>query len=404
MDLIPEKESEKQENIKILYDVLCFHKNKDKGKEEDDKQKVEKEQKNKKKKLIKLEPSFWDKINEKAIEKCLEFFNKNHYLSNINENEEKALKILELFYKYKPPEINTELKIVPNQNGKFCKYNELYNEKEIIPKFKDMLKYYFSYDICNCLIHKKLNLNIFKELSINENIIKKIKNSFYKKLDENNYDEEYSRHINKAKQLIHFYPKNEEENKDNLVKQFIQCYKIISGEKIEEEEINTINISLWEKAIKILIIDLLKKIDKDKNLFRTLKRLKINEENEDDVIININKFYYILFYYLREDEEKKIINKFSFIPNEKKEYKLFNFIFCNKDIDNDIINILSYLDKSNEFQETLIYQKINLPISHQQKSLENIATKIDKLIKKRFNQIDELFEMKKKELKIEENF
>ena len=311
---------------------------------------------------------------------------------------------MELFYKYKPPEINTELKIVPNQNGKFCKYNELYNEKEIIPKFKDMLKYYFSYDICNCLIHKKLNLNIFKELSINENIIKKIKNSFYKKLDENNYDEEYSKHINKAKQLIHFYPKNEEENKDNLVKQFIQCYKIISGEKIEEEEINTINISLWEKAIKILIIDLLKKIDKDKNLFRTLKRLKIKEENEDVVITNINKFYYILFYYLREDEEKKIINKFFFIPNEKKEYKLLNFIFCNKDIDNDIINILSYLDKSNEFQETLIYQKINLPISHQQKSLENIATKIDKLIKKRFNQIDELFAMQKKELKIEENF
>ena len=134
-----------------------------------------------------------------------------------------------------------------------------------------------------------------------------------------------------------------------------------------------------------------------------MKRLGIREENEDVIIQNYNKFYYILFYYLREEGEKKILDKFSFIPNEKREYRILKDIFCNKDIDNDIKNILSYLDKNNKFQEILIYQKIKLSINHQQKSLEDIALEIDKLIKKKFTQIDNFFEVQK-ELNIEDNF
>ena len=196
---------------------------------------------------------------------------------------------MEILYKYKQPELNYELNIVPNQKGKLCKYKDLYNDNEINPKFKLMLKKYFHSDLSNILVHKKLKFNNIKELSINPDIIKNIKRGFYEKLDEKDYKIQYENYLEKAKQLLHFYPKNEDDNKkDNLIKQFINCYKVISGEEIEDEEINTIDTSIWDKAIKILLIDLLQKINEDRNIFTTLTRLKINKENEDIVIESLN--------------------------------------------------------------------------------------------------------------------
>ena len=353
--------------------------------------------------------------------------------------------------------MKTNLKIVPNQKGFFCKYEELYKEKEINQNFKIMLKNYFYYDISDFLVHKKFEKIVLKEFSINEQIIEKIKNSFYNKLNDNNknndnddknkkiYDVQYMKYIEKSIQLIHFYPKNEEEyieenendknkdkkkkekkeevkmeeekedlekeinkekdqkkNKENIIKKFISCYKVISGEKIEEEEINTTDISIWDKAIKILLIDLLKKINEDENMSGTIKRLKITEDKENDIFNSLNNFYYIIFYYLREDDEKKIINDFSFIPNELKEYKCLNDVYINTDIDKEIKNIFSYLVKDNKYENILIHEKINLPIPHKEKCLVHIASEIDKMIKTYYTKIDAIVD--KSKVKIEETY
>ena len=93
----------------------------------------------------------------------------------------------------------------------------------------------------------------------------------------------------------------------------------------------------------------MKKLDSDKKFSGTFKRLKIKEVNEKNLIENLNGFYSILFTYLRDGNEKEIINDFNFIPNERKEYKKLNYVYCNKDIDNDIKEIYSYLDKNTVF-------------------------------------------------------
>ena len=265
-----------------------------------------------------------------------------------------------------------------------------------------MLKKHISYDISDFLIHKKLKLTTPNKFSINEDIIKIIKNSFKEKNDKNNiYSDEYINEINveKAKELIKFYPKNEKENEENIVKKFIKCYKKISGEKIDEEEIDTINISLWEKTIEILCIELLKIIDKDQKISESLIRMNINQE--DELIKNLNLFYSILFKYVKDN---KALDLYNFIPNEKKVYKKLNNVFCNKDIDKEIRLILTYLNEYNIFDDILIYYKIKLGIKHQQKSLEDIALEVDKEIKKKFTKIDNLIEIQKKEVKIDENF
>ncbi len=76
------------------------------------------------------------------------------------------------------------------------------------------------------------------------------------------------------------------------------------------------------------------KLNEDKNISATFKRLKIKKENEDELFKNLNSIYYLLFIYLRD--EREIINDFAFIPNERREYKKLNLVFCNKGIDNDI--------------------------------------------------------------------
>ena len=431
LSLIPEVgNNEKQRDIKMLYETLWIkiqYKQKEKNNQQNE---LEEEiLKEKEEKLIKLDSSFWEKINEKALEKCLKFFEYYNNLKYIDLNEENAISNLEVLYKYIEPqtEKNKELKIVPNQNGYFCRFIDLYNENDINQNFKKMLKDIFNYDLSNLLIHQKLKgLTVHKNLTIDDKITLKIQNSFYKKLNEEEpekkdededededekkkdkkkiYYEQYSKHIKKAKELIHFYPKNEGKEEDNLVKKFIKCYKLISKETFEEEEINTFNSNLWDKAIKILLIDILRLINKDKNFSETFKRLNMIEKDEDELINNLNDFYDILFKYLLGDNEIKIIDDFEFVPNERKEYKKLNYVFINKDIDEEIKEIYSYLDKDNYFKKVLIPKKINLHRAHQEKTLKDITLKIDREIKRIFLKIDNFLEIRTKEVKIEENF
>ena len=398
LELVPIKDNEKQLDIRKIYS--CLYLKNDKEKYNDNKNK----NKDLKIKNVDLEPSFFDKVNKIALDKCIDSLHKKKRLSSIDENEDEALNILDILYKYKQPQVYNELKIVPNQNGNFCKYNELYDENEFNPNFRQILKEDFEYDISNFLIHKKSNLKIIKNFIINEEIIKKVKNSFMEKYKEENkkYSDEHINNCNvkKAKALIRFYPKNEEENKDNIVKKFIKCYKVISGEKINEEEIDTINISLWEKTIKILCVELLKIIHDDHEISKSISRININEENE--LIENLNLFYSILQIYVKD---KKTLDLYNYIPNEKKVYKKLNNVFCNKDIDTEIRNILTYLNENNRYDDILIYYKIELDFKHQQKSLEDIAIEVDKEIKKKFTKIDSLLEIKKNSVvEIDENF
>ena len=362
LELIPKENNEKQKDIKCIYQNLFL-----KGKELNEK-------------AIDLGQSFLEKINEKALEKFISFFANHKKLKDINENEEEAFHILELLYKYIKPQVEDELNIVPNQNGIFCSYKYLYNEKEFNKNFKETLKNYFHYDISDILIHKKLRLKASKDLAINEDIIKKIKNSF-----SDNFGN--IENIIKAKKLMSFYPKDESEKGKNTVKQFIQCYKIISGEEIKEEEIDTTNISLWEKPIKILLNEILAMLDKDCSINKTAERIG---KRENEIISFLNDFYKIFFHYT---EDVKNIN-YKFIPNEKCIYKKLDEIYINKDkeIDKDIRDILSTLDEQQSYDNLLIHKEIDLSKHHKEKTLEDIAKVIDTIIKEKYKSIDFMIE------------
>ena len=347
--LIPKEKNEKQKEIKFIYENIFL-----KGKAL-------------KEKIINIENSFWEETNKITLKKILVFFNKDRKLKDICEDEEKAIKILEIIYKYLNPQTDEyeNIKLVPNQNGNLCVYNELYIEDKIgINKnFKSVLKNYFDYDICNNLIHKKIKLNSQKILKIGEEIDRKISHSF-------SNTSEQEKNLEKAKILLKFYPNKEKDGK-NIIKEFIDCYKILSGEKIEGEELETECISIWRKSIQILLIEIIKIIHEDKNIQKTSERIGLNEEQ---IILNLNKFYSILFEYFKDEKE---FENYNFVPNEKGLYMQINKIYENKDIDDDIIEILLLKNKKNDFKEKLIHKKIKLHKIHQKKSLEDIAHEID---------------------------
>ena len=266
LELIPKNDDgNKQKDIKAIYEILC----------NDGKQLKEI--------VIDLESTFWNITNEFAKKKIINSFKKKTQLKDIDQNEDKALRILETLYKYIQPELkdNENLKIVPNQYGNLLGYNELSEEKQLNQNFKNMMKKLFDYDISFYLKHKNLNYSISKILTINEDIIQKINEGF-----KNDYDNIKE----KAKEFIKFYPKNEE---DNYVFKFIDTYKALTGEKFNEEQINTNNIIVWEKAIKILLEELLNIINNDKNIEETSKRIKLDE---DKTIEKLNIYLFILIY------------------------------------------------------------------------------------------------------------
>ena len=331
---------------------------------------------------IDLEPSFWDKTNDRALEKIKKSFKIIKKLNDIHKEEDKALQILETLYKYVQPELNTHenIKMVPNQYGNLLGYSELSEEKELNQNFKEMLKNLFDYDISYYLKHKKLNYKISKNLSINEEIIEKINKGFTEDKDSKKLKE-------KAKEMIKFFPINKDDN--NYVLKFIDCYKSLLKENFKEAEINTSNINIWDKTIKILLLELLEIINTDQNVKETSKRIGLDE---DKTIEKLNIFYPILFKF--GDQSK--FKKFCFIPNERGIYKNYEKIFYNNNIDDEIKEVSTLLNEEESFDHILIHHNVNLGINHAEKKLEDIASFIDKEIKKNYLKING-------QLQVEEN-
>jgi hypothetical protein len=242
-------------------------------------------------------------------------------------------------------------------------YSQIYQkELNISENFKNMLKDYFGYNLNDILKHKDISLKFEKQLTINEAIIDIIVNGI-----KNEYSS-YAR-LNKAKALIKFYPNIPDEN--NKIKKFGECFQILSGENYNMEQIETNYPTLWEKCLPILTECILKKLHEDKNIINLCKRVNIPE---DDIFIILNNFYSII-------EKKKY--EYNFIPNENNEF--ISKLYITDDIDNDLKEALRLLNKDEDYSDFLLNSKVNRANwDFPKKFIKDIATQIDKNIKKQF--------------------
>ena len=129
-------------------------------------------------------------------------------------------KLLIFLEEYYPKEIN-EHAIIPNQNGVFCKYLELYKDSDIPEIFKDSVKDYINVDIKDELLDKNFN-EIFemKEKKIYD--YSSILYSFFQKTDY--YQNLKYKKEELAIKLLSIIPKKsiyEKDNNDEQIKKIV---------------------------------------------------------------------------------------------------------------------------------------------------------------------------------------
>jgi len=71
-------------------------------------------------------------------------------------------RVLECVIEYYP--YYTDYSIIPNQNKKLCKLNDVYKDSDIPELFKDCLKNCFNEDIKNKLIYKKIKIKFLRNV------------------------------------------------------------------------------------------------------------------------------------------------------------------------------------------------------------------------------------------------
>ena len=197
----------------------------------------------------------WNKFDDYIIKEIIKIKEKQ---KEILENNDLIFmkKLLIFLEEYYPKEIN-EHAIIPNQNGDFCKYSELYKDSGIPEIFKDSVKDYIKEDIRKELLDKNFN-EIFdmKEKKIYD--YSSILYSFFQKTDY--YQNLKYKKEELAIKLLSIIPKMNENDKKNYydfqTKQILlyNLYKIFTKIKLKPciIEKNDLNYKIWHYSNKYI--------------------------------------------------------------------------------------------------------------------------------------------------------
>ena len=268
--------------------------------------------------------------------------------------------------------------IIPNQNLKFCAYNNLYIDDNIPEEFKICLKNYFYIDIKENLLDKRFN-------SLNLNITKKRIYDYKGVLEENfNNNDYFFPEKNKAYaaiELLKIIPQEKEETKKLILtdiqdKQIIlfKLYITFTKENIKPIEIerNDLNEKIWRysnpyiyEIIKRIIekhdnIDSLSKyLNCDKNKAIKFVNLFIKYTKKGKIILNQNYKFCELNNHLYNDG----LDSNNKLPEELK----------------DIAKILGF-----DIREHLAHEKMGRPCLHYY-SYKDLCSEIDDIMIEKYN-------------------
>ena len=130
------------------------------------------------KKIVINLPLLWGIANSLVVNKYLKKIEKQQ-LKLLNNDENVALKILEIFYEFKNPELGkySDLQIVPNYYGELKAYKELREENNLSENFIEMMKKYFNHDIRKYLKHDKIKISLKQKFEFNKELCELINNN-----------------------------------------------------------------------------------------------------------------------------------------------------------------------------------------------------------------------------------
>lgn len=280
----------------------------------------------------------------------------NHYYRIIYSDEE-----------FKKDFVSRGYKIVPNQNGKLCCYNELYIDNQIDDALKNIL-HGLDFDIREMLVDREVEITFVDIKQMNqEDVIEKINN----KIKNDKSDSA----IVASLKLISLYS-----NSNDYCEEQKELYKLC--EKLLYEKMTTrVEILNWpehicEEANKIVLKEMTKFISSKENI-ESLTELLHYDDNQKTL-----KWINLWVSYLSRTENYNIIEqkKCPFLPNQ-------NGVFVCKDdlyLDDgtipyelkDILELLGY-DYRNQLLDKLVF--LELP-EIRCKGIKDIASKIIEMV------------------------
>eukprot|EP00833_Pecoramyces_ruminatium_P003026 jgi/Orpsp1_1/1177058/evm.model.c7180000060037.1 len=325
----------------------------------------------------------WNGIDDIVFSKLIETIAKERRIGE-KYTIEFLKKFLECVSKYYPNYKNHS--IIPNQNGKFCKLDNLYNDIKIPKLYKKCLKNCFNYDIKEELIHNDLSTikasfdrYIYNYSSILRKYFQMSDKYCYKKSKKSKLYINYMPIENKieaARYLIRIIPrKNNDDdeivnnNTDNQNKQreLFNLYKIFTKcnyDYVEIERSDYNYFGIWADSNEYIYGIIRNSIEKQYNVISLAKNLGLNEEdtlnylktfiasfssegkiipNQNHKLCNIGELY---------NEGKWIIEseREELIPEELKDIA--------KSLGYDVRNVLIHSSMNNLCSSRMLYSEI----------------------------------------------
>jgi len=289
----------------------------------------------------------WNGIDEIVFDKLIEKIEEQEKLGGIFDIEymKKFLKCVTEFYQqsYKA------FSIVPNQNGIFCKADELYEDIQIPELFKECMKNCFNYDIKNELIDNKL-LSI-KSLTNGRNRKIHSYNDIIKDYFMNEDENLLEIKQNAARHLIQIIPKETEDKNcewQNDQRNLFNIYKIFVKNDIECYEIENefCDKGLWKGANEYICDEITSIIEKCEDINELKSILNIENEDKDKIYEYLN----ILYKFRKEG----II-----VPNQYDQFCILNDLY-NEGITNVVTKDIEYIpEKIKDIAKELEYDVRN---------------------------------------------
>lgn len=253
--------------------------------------------------------------------------------------------------------INTEqMRVFPNQNGKFCRLSKLYFDKDILSAYKDILSM-LGEDCREWLLHKDVeNMEWFGcKVYDNEQILKDIEN----KIETG----ESQQKTNVFLQIIRMY-KN---GYSNLAVQKKICQYAINilGIANEFKEVSVISEKLLQDALKYAITCVADKISECRNIDNFAQHLDKSYEEAKFVLADFIEF-------VVKNGYENLINKITkpILPNQNGNFKVKDDLFLDDDIDETLkkLAVCAGYDIKEELLAKDFY--LELPNSRQKRDVD----------------------------------
>jgi len=249
----------------------------------------------------------WNGIDEIVFKKLIEKIEKQGHLGGYFSIKymKKFLNCISVYYS----ELN-KYSIIPNQNGQFCKADELYEDIHIPDLFKECMNTCFNYDIKKNLIDNKL-LPIKSLSNVPKMNISSVNISYY--FTSNTFD--FKNKQEAARYLIRIIPKETNDNDkiwQNDQRKLFNIYKIFCKPNIKyceycEIEDEYCNPKIWEYANNYICDEIITIIQNCNNVNELINKLNINNIDKKYIFEYLNVLY-------KFKKNKKIV------PNQYEEF------------------------------------------------------------------------------------